>query len=358
MKKGAVKTAAGLLLTLGLYVPSAKAEFTASVFGTSNWYLGYAGQDSAAPKNHNDVDVMGSVEIRFRTEKKLSDHFSVGAFLLFNGGTVAYNPNTRAAVKFSYVYMDTAVGRFALGLQDNYAKQMHQGAKEVSVFGVDSSDIYDFVAKRMKNRMTGADCNPSSRRNQVSYVTPKKGGFQIGLNYIPGSSLDTQDNRLSRKDAAFNEAYTGIVTYRKDFSENRGISLSLAGYDMLKPSVHRYEYSLGLRMWMDNFYIGSGAKSQNTEGENGNNPYIINTSIGYDDGEKAFSIAAAYSKDDDRVQNGGFQGKLFMASAKRRIARGVHGFASFASITEKGDFDGAVKKAQTEIITSGISLAF
>lgn len=357
MQSKAVK---GAIVSLGMLCLSGSAYGATSmgVKGYVNWYVGYADQDAMNNSgNTNPVDVMGDVELHMKGETVMENGIKAGLFLLFNGGTVAYNPETDAEVKFSYVYLESPFGKIMLGLQDNVGKQVYYGATDVGVFGVNGSEVFNFIAQRPLNRMEDARINPRSRRNQISYISPKINGVQMGVSYLPGSNLDTDDNTLDRL-PDFKSAVVAAITYDVEIF-GRLIGVSGGASKMERADGDRYEYGFGLRwMTMWDVFIGGGMKIRHTEQTPGKNPYIWNVSVGYEGKERSVSFAFQQGKDANPVAGGGFDTKLWMLSGRHTIVTGTDAFMTLAYTKERGNFSGDIKTAQTKIAVAGISLSF
>ena len=330
---------------------------TLDLYGNSNWFVAYANQDAMNEKgSYNDVDVMGSVEVMIKATHQLAQDFKFGAFILMNGGTVLYNPKTKASVKHSYVFAETPYGKLMLGLHDNVGRQTYYGASEVSIFGVNASDICALILKRPRHLLSDARVNPMSRRNIASYLTPRLNGFQFGISYMPGSTKDTDDNTME-KDPSFKEAIVSAATYRKDFSSNHWLGVYVGTHQMQRAGGDRYEYGAGVKWNYNGWIVGAGGKIRHSEGEK-KDPHVWNASIGFDTGKNAVSLAFMHQKDESPVLSGGFDAKLWMLSARHYYAKGIDFFANISIAKEKGDFDGKAETANTEIGVIGLSLSF
>ena len=151
MKKILLGTSA--LLLAGMVSASANASnIKLSVGGYANWYTGYVGGNSAmkddaslddGSKGYETVPIIGDVEIDFKGEAVLQNGLKIGAVIELSGISADKTEDDMPdGIKEdqSYVYIDGAFGRFAIGKMDTISKQFHKASKDVGLLGIHHAD--------------------------------------------------------------------------------------------------------------------------------------------------------------------------------------------------------------------------
>lgn len=369
MKKILLGTSA--LVFAGLLSTAASAEtLKMSVAGFANWYVGYANQDSGIDTGSvNPVDVMGDVEVHVRGEAALENGMKVGAVVAFSGGTKAYEPGNDDAVKYSYAYLDTAFGRTLLGLQDAVAKQLYVGGKDVGALGLNESQVFNFLAYDTALIGQATWINSVDRHNMISYVTPNLNGLMLGVSYVPGSDLTSNDNTMLRygdptvtlEDNHFRDSVIVAGTYKANLDKGTTLGISAAGAstglredDGVLPAVNGrvWEYSLGMQFEKNGLFIGGGYRQAEFEGGSGTDFRIWNASVGYENNKYATSLSYMAGRMD------GLDSETLLLSGKYKLTAGVDVFASFAMVSEEVDNAPKVDTMETQVVATGIQLRF
>ena len=384
MKKILLGTSALVFAGMLSTAASAAEPLKLSISGFSDWYIGYANQDSGITGgNVNDVDVMGNVEVHFKGEVVLENGMKAGAVVALNGGTHAYDPEADDTIKYSYAYLETAFGRTLIGLQDSVAKQMYIGAKDVGAFGINESHIANFLAYETGLVGQAAWINTGDRKNMISYVTPCMNGFMLGVSYVPGSDLNSDDNTMIRgtKDwsntvavgderMVLRESVIAAATYKMNLDKGTtlGFSAAMASSGVRNEEVtalgpivtdntneRLWEYSFGVQFAKNGLFVGGGYKRFHIEGDGHADEYRVwNGSVGYENNKYAASLSYQGSRFH------GIDSEMFLLSGKYKLSAGVDVFASFALVNEEveNDVTNKTDKMDSQIIATGVQLKF
>ena len=376
MKKILLGTSA--LLLAGMVSASANASnIKLSVGGYANWYTGYVGGNSAmkddaslddGSKGYETVPIIGDVEIDFKGEAVLQNGLKIGAVIELSGISADKTEDDMPdGIKEdqSYVYIDGAFGRFAIGKMDTISKQFHKASKDVGLLGIQASDIgmlQPGFGVGMMNVST--DIRDWDDDATLAYISPKFYGFTVAASY---SNLDTDaTHNMEGNDVS----YAATVAYNNTFGKvTLDANVSYARFDKaysvydedndVYTGWQEYAIATGIRVGVAGFTIGGGYKFQNGKGEQADTN-TFDVGVAYETGPYGVSLSYINQtenndylwKDDEKVQ-------MLLGSFAYNVTEGVDTFVSLAYIhyDDKDSIFGHDKE-KAYIIATGMGLTF
>ena len=180
------------------------------------------------------MDVRGNTEVHFNGKAVLDNGMTITARVALEGQshTSAGKPtpaNGNDQIDESWVAVSGSFGRIILGSDENAAVQMligYTGAWATNVgqnlqFNSDGwvsaaggghgGQFHVQRDARIREHGGGGDTE------KLTYISPKLGGFQIGLSYIPDDEQD--DNRLVDTTARRHDGFVGAASYSGKFGD-------------------------------------------------------------------------------------------------------------------------------------------
>ena len=210
MKKTLLATTAlaalGAVAVAGPAVAAEKIKI--SVGGYMEQWFGYADNDAV---DRDGFDQQSDGEIHFK-----------GATTLDNGIKIGVNVQLEAQtsgdqIDEQFAYVSGSFGRINLGSENAASYLMHYGIPSHGV-GTDSGDHvnwianFDFTSARTNGRGTDNDSE------KVTYFTPRVGGFQAGVSYVPEISQDA-DASPNNNDGARDDSFSVAANFNRAFGD-------------------------------------------------------------------------------------------------------------------------------------------
>jgi predicted porin len=201
MKKHLLGTTA--LVAAGMFglVDTAAAQtkvmpIQVSVGGYMGEFVSYTSQDDRGGAAFNQkltqFDQWSDKEIHFNGRTTLDNGLTVGFRIELEGNTDASDQ-----IDESYMFIEGRFGRLELGSLNNVQYRMGYNAPEAqtrpwsnegNIFNVlannTGSPLFDSMLGTTRSRFFDNDSE------KINYYTPRFGGFQFGLSYIPNSAQD------------------------------------------------------------------------------------------------------------------------------------------------------------------------
>ena len=356
MKKILLGTSA--LLVAGMVSASANAApVKLSVGGYANWYTGYVDtnnhMEDVVHKNYEHVPVVGEVEVHFKGETTLQNGLKFGAVIEL---TSVNKDNSGADEDQSYIYADTAAGRFAVGKMDSISKQLHKSSKDVGLLDIQGSDVGKLVPHARSVERISTDIRTTDDEATIAYFSPKFFGFTVAASY---SNVDSDATHNMEGN---NVAYSAVVAYNNTFGKvSLDADFGYTRYDKLLNELNlgwvEYEVNTGFRVGVAGFTIGAGYKFSN--GKDG--LIDVNTfdaGVAYETGP--YGVSLSYINENAEVDIAGkedLRTQMLLGSFGYEITDGVKTFASIAWVDEKG-YKGDSEKTDAYVIATGLGLTF
>ena len=332
------------------------ANVKLTVGGYANWYTGYVGGNNAMKeaatyegvRSFEHVPVVGDVEIDFTGETVLQNGIKIGAVIELSG----VSPDSEFAKEDqSYVYVDGAIGRFAIGKMDTISKQFHKASKDVGLLGIQGSDIgmlRPCFGQMMENIST--DIRYMDDYATLAYISPKFYGVTLAASY------STLDNDATHNISGNDVSYAATVAYNNTFGKvTVDADVSYARFDKLYYYVETAEYAIatGVRVGVAGFTVGGGYKFQNNKYYTGDTD-IFDAGVAYENGPYGVSLSYIYQKRDyDYPENR--KDQMVLASFAYNVTEGGDTFVSLAYVNAKGYW---YDNMDAYILAGGIGLTF
>ena len=180
------------------------------------------------------IDVRGNTEIHFNGRAQLDNGMKIAARVALEGQshTSAGKPtpaNGNDQIDESWVSVSGSFGRIVIGSDENAAVQMligYTGAWATNVGqnlhfnsaghipeadGGHGGRFHVMQDARIREHGGGGDTE------KLTYISPKLGGFQVGLSYIPDDEQD--DNRLVDTTMRRHDGFVGAASYSGKFGD-------------------------------------------------------------------------------------------------------------------------------------------
>lgn len=179
-----------------------------------------------------------------------------------------------------YAIFDTPYGRLMGGETTNVAAQFHVSAPKAGKFGVNDSDIVNFIANpnwiKSKHQtafrtLNSTEINTDGTAPKISYISPDFNGLMLGFSYIPETysrtGLINRDASYARKDG-----YVAAAYYNADlhFAELQ----TSAGYGIFNEKDR--DMSFGLSLYRAGWTIGGGWRKTDIDGKENQSKTISN----------------------------------------------------------------------------------
>ena len=370
MKKILLGTSA--LLVAGMVSASANAApVKLSVGGYANWYTGFVDANNhledVQGKKYEHVPVVGEVEVHFKGETTLQNGLKFGAVIEL---TSVNADDSGADEDQSYIYADTAAGRFTFGKIDSISKQLHKSSKDVGLLDIQGSDVGKLVPhvgfRSVEHIST--DIRRADDEATIAYFSPKFAGFTIAASY---SNVDTDaTHNMEGNDAA----YSAVVSYNNTFGkvtldadvgytryDKWGFYVVNAAEELISIGNLEYEVNAGFRVGVAGFSIGGGYKFGNGR-DALNDCHTFDAGVAYENGP--YGVSLSYINENietDAVGRDDLKTQMLLASFGYEITDGVKTFASVAYVNQKGyvrDAFGGSENANAYVIAGGLGLTF
>ena len=360
MKKILLGTSA--LLVAGMVSASANAApVKLSVGGYANWYTGYVdannNMDDYSHKAYNHVPVVGEVEVHFKGETTLQNGLKFGAVIEL---TSVNKDGDGADEDQSYIYADTAAGRFAVGKMDSISKQLHKSSKDVGLLDIQGSDVGKLVPHARSVERISTDIRTTDDEATIAYFSPKFFGFTVAASY---SNVDSDaTHNMEGNDVA----YSTVVAYNNTFGKvNLDADFGYTRYDKYHPldgadSWLEYQVNAGFRVGVAGFTVGGAYKYGN--GKDGlEDSHTFDAGVAYETGP--YGVSLSYINENietDILGKDDLKTQMLLASFGYEITDGVKTFASVAYVNQKGYYfdEGGNKKIDAYVIATGLGLTF
>jgi|SaaInl4_100m_RNA_FD_contig_31_2375881_length_1250_multi_31_in_0_out_0_1 outer membrane protein OmpU len=237
MKKQLLATTA--LVAAGLMVTAtAQAKPKLAIGGWFEGIVGVVNDDrgevNGAGAGHLGVDVQQDAEIHFKGSVTLDNGIKIRTRVELEGTSA----NSTDTIDEAYVDISGSFGAIRIGSEDNAAHLMvtpYQGHWATNVGQNISFDTGDWIeapagmGAGSVNRLDLGDADSE----KISYFTPRIGGFQVGVSYLPSLTEGDNGEPESRAENP-HEGFAAAANYNGKFS---GVGVGLAaGYATIKPA--------------------------------------------------------------------------------------------------------------------------
>lgn len=226
--------------------------------------------------NHKHKDkrqfFVNTFNLNLGAEKTFNNETSLGVYVDLMAGIDKrqYNYSNGLWGHEIYTIFDNPYGRIMLGETYNVASQFHISAPKAGKFGLNDSDIVNFIANPnwIKEKhltayrtLNSTAINTDGTAAKISYITPEYENLTLGLSYVPDTYSRTG---LVNRDARYadNDGYVVSAYYNTDlrFAELE----SSLGYAIFNKDDH--DISLGLSLYKSGWTIGGSWRKTYIDG--------------------------------------------------------------------------------------------
>ena len=373
MKKQLMTTtalvAAGVIASSGAALGASKPKL--SLGGWFEGIVGIADQEEAAVGNRVGLDVQQDSEIFFKGSVKLDNGIKITTRVELEG----QSSNSSDTIDEAYMGIKGKFGEVRIGSEDNAAHLMttgNMGSWATNVGQNLNFDVADWVEKPPGHAMSSGTNRldlGEGDSEKLTYFTPRFGGFQLGLSYMP-SANEGGNGDVETTSAANHSGFAAAVRYSGKF-DAVGIGAS-AGYVQYNPpggsAPNRLSdpkgFAAGLKLTFGKITIAGGtgremniASDQSTASATRGNSYY-DFGIKYNGGKNKFSLGYMISEDDASTAAGEDETTIAMLSYRRDLGPGVQ----YRLNVMYGDFEGETIGSSDDndgyAITTSVRLAF
>ena len=346
------------------------------VTGEWNAFYGYNFPDNKFKHKDKRQLFLNLFEVNLSAEKEFNDEYSLGVYADLTASTNKrqYNYSNGLWGHEVYAIFDNPMGRIMLGETYNVASQFHVGAPKAGKFGVNDSDIINFISNPnwLKEKhhtayrtLNSTEINTDGTAAKFSYISPEFYNLTLGLSYVPDTYSRTG---LINRDARYadNDGYIAAAYYYNDF-DFAEMESSL-GYAVFNKDDK--EVSLGVNFYRAGWTIGGSYRKTYIDGNdypvtvNSINPRIPDLFDNYREGQSwdvgvgyeigPYKVAVSYFE--SKSDNTNNKEKIWLLSNEYQINKHVSLYLAGGKV----DFDGINTEQSNKgySVISGFSLSF
>jgi hypothetical protein len=362
--------AAGMIAS----VPSADAasKMKLGVGGYMEQWFGFTSGDDGIGQDYSGFSTVSDGEIHFK-----------GSTTLDNGLKIGVNVQLEAQqggdqIDEQYMTVSGEFGQIIIGDENSAMYKMHYAPSDFGI-GMNSGDntawnkpVSDAegdsinMGSHYRSPFGATYIEPDAVNDsaKISYFTPRKMGFQLGVSYAPDANQDS--NGLPNRDAA----NTDYIMVGLNFKQKMGaMSVGISGgygtvTDAAVGSDEPEATSFGIKLGMGGASAGvsyanfSDSGSKNAEG--------INAGVAYSQGKMGLSLAYYHGEKDGNngsatTLDGQAERDVIHLSGKYALGPGVTlagtlGHAVYSS--DDADIDNSVNESASTYVVMGLKVGF
>ena len=283
---------------------SQAGEWSFDAFGKAKTLYGYS--DYASSYNHHQSHhhlpsrFSGSLIAQYQ----FNEDYQIGAYVDLSYGIDQQLKDYNHGIWGEEVYgiFDSPYGKIILGQSYNAAYQLGVSAPSIGVFGVNQSDVVNFIANpnwQRNHRATGyrtlnsTDINTDGTAAKITYISPEfNNGTMFGFSYVPDSY--SRDGLINRRASYKNKDGYIASLYHSDDIWGITISSSLG---VAYFADNDQEVSAGLNFYRKGWTLGGGLRRSWVNHYDAKINQPIRKSINYFDGYRdalVYNIGLSY----------------------------------------------------------------
>ncbi len=368
MKKQLMTTtalvAAGVIASSGAALGAGKP-----ILKLGGWFegiVGIADQDEDVVGNRVGLDVQQDSEVFFKGSVKLDNGIKITTRVELEG----QSSNSGDTIDEAYMGIKGKFGEIRIGSEDNAAHLMttrYMGSWATNVGQNTNFDIGDWVERPPGHK--GSTVNRldlgEGDSEKLTYFTPRFGGFQVGVSYMP--SFKEGNNGTPELTSTAN--HTGFAIAAKFDRKWDSFGLGAAvGYASVKPAAGANNHSdpkglaAGLKLTFGKVTIASGYHREmnlNPDGATANDGQTaFDFGIKFDGGKNKFSLGYVTAEHDATTKAGKDEVQGAMLSYRRGLGPGVQYRLNFMWGDWEGEDVGSGDDNNGYAITTSVRLAF
>ena len=264
------------------------------------------------------LDARNDAEVHFTGRATLDSGISIMTRVELEGNTAADQ------IDESYIVVSGSFGQITLGSDDNAPDKMLLGYSGQWATRVGSSPF--LRGKTWIDDASGlstySGLNWGGDSNKITYISPKLGGFSIGVTYTPDGNEDTNAN--PNADDGYHDGLAGGIAYAGTFGDvsfggGAGYTSANAGNDTGDDDLAMW--GIAGRLGFGPATIAAGYKVQ-TDPEPDKHS-VVDLGVRYVAGANSFSLSGSHSEADE----GDASITIAVASYARALGPGVKWFS-------------------------------
>jgi len=341
--------------------------------GYAEFWAGYGANDKSVG-NVNDLDIKSDAEIYFTIKKKLDNGMKVGVKFEMEAGNGNDGQGSSKAVKGSevvdkgvgatagknefdeaYGWISTSYGKFIIGNND-VASAYVGGVSVVGPIGITKSDAADWLpgSQALLNN-TDSDLGAGDAQN-ITYFTPKVGGFQAIASYVPDASDGVDSDFDDQETTGFHNHFSGALKYGAKLG-GTGVSLA-AGYstsentDTVGAASEDNGYGFTGAVTMKGLKVSATHASENNATDT--DSYWAVAAL-YKSGKSSYSIGYSEAEADEKASGGKDVSDIITVGYQQSLGKGVTWASSIAHAGYTAD---ATAEVDGTAVVTGIKIKF
>ncbi|NKB20334.1 MAG: porin [Alphaproteobacteria bacterium] len=374
MKKQLMTTtalvAAGVIASSGVALGASKPKL--SLGGWFEGIVGIADQDENAVGNRVGLDVHQDSEVFFKGSVKLDNGISIKTRVELEG----QSSNSGDQIDEAYMGIKGKFGEVRIGSEDNAAHLMTTGKMGSWATNVGQNlnfDVGDWIERPPGHR--GSTVNRldlgEGDSEKLTYFTPRFGGFQLGVSYMP--SFNEGVNNTPELTTSANHTGYAIAARYDGKWDSVGIGAAV-GYAAVNPAAGSDNQSdpkglaAGLKLTFGKITIAGGYHREMNLGVDNNagsgatvtndGQTALDFGIKYDGGKNKFSLGYMTAEHKATVAAGDDEVQAAMLSYRRALGPGVQYRLNFIYGDWEGEDIGSADNNDGYAITTSVRLAF
>jgi outer membrane protein OmpU len=372
MKKQLMTTtalvAAGLIASSGAALGASKPKMT-----VGGYFEGIIGTADVNNKANNGgqrvaVDVQQDSEVFFKGSVKLDNGIKITTRVELEG----QSSNSGDTIDEAYMGVKGKFGEIRIGSEDNAAHLMvtgNSGSWATNVGQNLNFDVGDWIetpSGHAASTVQRLDLGEGDSE-KLTYFTPRFGGFQVGLSYMP-SANEGGNGDVEETSAANHTGFAAAVRYKAKF-DSVGIGAS-AGYAQYSPKSDQSPtvnsdpkgFAFGLKMKFGAITVAGGHGREmnlaSDQSKSAGDTYY-DFGVKYDGGKNKVSLGLMMSEDaSSSTVTGEDETTIAMLSYRRDLAKGVQYRLNFMYGDFEGENTGSTDDNDGYAITTSVRLAF
>jgi hypothetical protein len=362
--------AAGMIAS----VPSADAasKMKLGVGGYMEQWFGFTSGDDAIGQDYSGFSTVSDGEIHFK-----------GSTTLDNGLKIGVNVQLEAQqggdqIDEQYMTVSGEFGQIIIGDENSAMYKMHYAPSDFGI-GMNSGDntawnkpVSDAegdsinMGSHYRSPFGATYIEPDAVNDsaKISYFTPRKMGFQLGVSYAPDANQDS--NGLPNRDAA----NTDYIMVGLNFKQKMGaMSVGISGgygtvTDAAVGSDEPEATSFGIKLGMGG--ASAGVSYANFSDHGNKDQEGINAGVAYSQGKMGVSLAYYHGEKDGNngsatTLDGQAERDVIHLSGKYALGPGVTlagtlGHAVYSS--DDADIDNSVNESASTYVVMGLKVGF
>ena len=340
---------------------SVNGSFDALVGGILNEEQKVGGKDMA--KDTSAIDVRSDSEIHFNGRATLDNGLKIHMRTELEGQNDAGSGNTDDLIDEYYLSVSGSFGQIIMGGTGGAGIKMLTGLSGSWATGVGETLAYDSAAwaggsaagnfHTIQNvRMQDHDAD------KVTYISPKFGGFQVGLSYSADEMNDGKNQRVDAEGGRHN-GLEGAASYSGKFGDvSFGVGAGMSAYQGAtkdKTKEDQSDWVVAGRLDFGGGFRVSAAHKRTTDDADAAQGQVTDLGARFVAGPNSFSLVGSMGE----MEESGAQYTAVMGSYARALGAGMKWHANLIWNQSDNGMSGADKAENTGLAAvSGLKVSF